>query len=328
MDSLFNDFFLPLAKLVGFLLLGFFLGKSRILRGDWIGRSLSLVLYFLLFVMGWRTGVIDDIASDLGTMGLTALLFALASLAGSWLLVLGAQILGLKPLPVHKNPTDTMEVTEKASVALRLWNILKGPLILAAIVAAGGLFGFFGPQGIRINLDDLAANLVLLLVFFVGLQTGGSDLDWGRLFGKKSTYILPLITAAGSLAGGALLALALQDSLGLRPGDGAAVTGGFGWYSLSSIILSAQLDAPVLGTIAFLSNIIRESLSFFFIPLLARLGQSNLAISSGGATTMDVTLPLIEKSAGPEAVVPALAHGILLSLAVPFVVPLVFGMGN
>jgi uncharacterized membrane protein YbjE (DUF340 family) len=41
---------------------------------------------------------------------------------------------------------------------------------------------------------------------------------------------------------------------------------------------------------------------------------------------MDVTLPLLEDAWGPDVVPLSLAHGFVLSLAVPFLVPLFMGL--
>jgi len=51
-----------------------------------------------------------------------------------------------------------------------------------------------------------------------------------------------------------------------------------------------------------------------------------ISIAPGGATTMDVTLPLIKKTAGDEMVLPALINGIVLSALVPILVPLFLKM--
>ena len=71
----------------------------------------------------------------------------------------------------------------------------------------------------------------------------------------------------------------------------------------------------------------RESIAFLAIPLLARGRFPSLAIGVGGATAMDVTLPLVEQCAGPEAVPASFASGALLSLSVPLLVPLFFKLG-
>jgi len=68
--------------------------------------------------------------------------------------------------------------------------------------------------------------------------------------------------------------------------------------------------------------VFRESAALLLIPVLARTRYPYIAIGAGGATAMDVTLPLIEKNCGPGSVAFAMASGAILSLAVPVLVPL------
>ena len=132
----------------------------------------------------------------------------------------------------------------------------------------------------------------------------------------------PIATALGSLAGG----LAAAPFLGLGPGKAMALAGGFGWYSLSGVLI-ADMGDPALGSAAFLANMIRESIALVSIPFLASTRRPELAIGVGGATAMDVTLPLVESSAGPALVPASFASGALLSLAVPIIVPLLYRLG-
>jgi uncharacterized membrane protein YbjE (DUF340 family) len=81
------------------------------------------------------------------------------------------------------------------------------------------------------------------------------------------------------------------------------------------------LGDPILGSVAFLSNLFRESIAFLSVPFLASFAQKRAGISVCGATSMDVTLPIVEKNCGPEYVPLSLAHGIILTLIVPFLVP-------
>jgi uncharacterized membrane protein YbjE (DUF340 family) len=126
----------------------------------------------------------------------------------------------------------------------------------------------------------------------------------------------------GSLAGGLAAGLVLH----IRAGAALSLASGFGWYSLSGVILT-RLDGPGLGAVSFLSNMLRESMALVLIPLLARTRFPFLAIGAGGATSMDVTLPLIEKNCGPGSVPLSIASGGVLSLSVPFLVPLLFRVG-
>ncbi|MDE6771091.1 MAG: lysine exporter LysO family protein, partial [Muribaculaceae bacterium] len=127
---------------------------------------------------------------------------------------------------------------------------------------------------------------------------------------------LPLVNIEGTLAG-CLLVWLLMPCIDL--GDGLAVGSGFGYYSLSSIFIT-QYKGPELGTVGLLANIIRELLTLLGAPLLVRLFGPLSAISSGGATSMDTTLPIITSVSGKEFVVLSIYHGFVVDFSVPFLV--------
>ena len=78
----------------------------------------------------------------------------------------------------------------------------------------------------------------------------------------------------------------------------------------------------MLGVIALLSNIFREVLTILLVPLLARFFGKLAPIASGGATCMDTTLPVIHRHLGPRYAVLAAISGIVLTMLVPVLVPL------
>ncbi|MBP7264732.1 MAG: LysO family transporter, partial [Spirochaetia bacterium] len=67
--------------------------------------------------------------------------------------------------------------------------------------------------------------------------------------------------------------------------------------------------------------------ALLLIPVLAASKRPYTAIGAGGATAMDVTLPLIEQCAGPDSVPVSFASGATLSLLVPVLVPLFYRLG-
>ena len=125
----------------------------------------------------------------------------------------------------------------------------------------------------------------------------------------------------GSLAGG----LAAGLLLNVRPGAALSLASGFGWYSLSGVMLT-RLDSPGLGAVSFLSNMLRESMALILIPLLARTRFPLLAIGAGGATSMDICLVITYRNLGEWAIPLCLVSGGVLSLSVPFLVPLFFSL--
>ena len=103
--------------------------------------------------------------------------------------------------------------------------------------------------------------------------------------------------------------------------DCLAISSGFGYYSLSSIFITEYRGAE-LGTIALLSNIIRELLTLLCAPLLVRWFGNLAPISAGGATTMDTTLPIIVRTSGQEFAIVSIFHGFIVDFSVPFLVTL------
>ena len=99
----------------------------------------------------------------------------------------------------------------------------------------------------------------------------------------------------------------------------AAVGAGFGYYSLSSIFI-ADLRGPELATVALLCNVMREIFTLLAAPLVARRAGPLAAVSIGGATTFDTTLPVITRAAGAPYAVVSIFHGCVLDFSVPFLV--------
>ncbi len=79
------------------------------------------------------------------------------------------------------------------------------------------------------------------------------------------------------------------------------------------------------GTLAFLANVFRELISFITIPWLVRYARGTAAIAIGGATTMDTTLPILARSLSPNMAIAAFINGVIVSLLVPIVIPIILG---
>ena len=101
--------------------------------------------------------------------------------------------------------------------------------------------------------------------------------------------------------------------------DCLAIDSGFAYYSLSSIFITEYRGAE-LGTIALLANIIREMTTLLLTPLIAKRFGPLAPISSGGATTMDTTLPIITRTSGQDFIIVSIFHGFCVDFSVPFLV--------
>ena len=136
--------------------------------------------------------------------------------------------------------------------------------------------------------------------------------------------LLPIATILGSWMG-AMVAFAIMlggDGTFIHPRtltDCLAIDSGFAYYSLSSIFITEYRGAE-LGTIALLTNIIREMITLLMTPLMAKWFGALAPISSGGATTMDTTLPIITQTIGQRYVALSIFHCFATDFSVPFLV--------
>jgi uncharacterized membrane protein YbjE (DUF340 family) len=332
-----NGFF-DIFLLFACLALGYGLARLRFVPPPRVvDFLLKATLWCLLAFMGYRLGSDDSIGSRLGALGFLALVSAALAVAGSLaaLLLAGSLLGGFAPAatgasasrPAARRAARREEGAEarrarRKRAAEEAWLRFRGPVLLLGIAGFGFLAGFFVARPAGLDLDALCASVLKLLLFFIGMQFGQAGTSLKKSLLNPAVLALPLATALGSLLPGLLIA----PLFGIGIGRALALQAGFGWYSLSGILITGLGD-PSLGTVSFLANMAREGLAFVLIPFLARTRRPWLAIGVGGATAMDVTLPLIEQCAGPEWVPASFASGAILSTLVPILVPLLFRLG-
>ena len=194
---------------------------------------------------------------------------------------------------------------------------MKGSIIIVSFFIAGVLLGRFVDIPAILTAEAPTLYVLYILMFLVGISIGSDKKALQALKQQNLKIVLvPLATVIGTLIGSALISFALS---GRSITDCLAVGSGFGYYSLSSIVIT-QYKGAELGTIALVSNIMRELLALLAAPLLVRYFGKLAPISVGGATTADTTLPIITKFCGKEFVVISLVHGITVDLSVPFLV--------
>lgn len=195
---------------------------------------------------------------------------------------------------------------------------MKGSIIIILFFILGLLLSRFGLLPQTMIETDLSIYALYLLIFLVGITIGMDKKVLQTLKQPDFKIVLvPLATIVGTLAGSALVS-PLLPSRSLT--DCLAVGSGFGYYSLSSIFITESKGAE-MGTIALMSNIIRELITLLAAPLLVRYFGKLAPICVGGATTMDTTLPIITRYAGKEFVVISVFHGMVVDFCVPFLVP-------
>ncbi|MCO7234019.1 MULTISPECIES: lysine exporter LysO family protein [unclassified Cobetia] len=285
------------------LILGYLVRLTDPGRLAVVNRLVNASIYLILFLMGMGLAALEQLSVGMAAMSGQALtLFAIITplnlLALWWL---------SRRSPLRANPAQAVD-----GAPITRWQALSGSLTLAAMVAlgvgAGVLLKTFGTQ---LDTDTLAEWALYVLLALIGCQLRSSGMSLRQILLNRHGLVIALTVMASSLLGGLLAA----PLLALEWNQGMAISAGFGWYSLSGILIGDQLG-PILGGAAFFNDLARELLAFVLIPLTIQR-YTPLAIGIGGATSMDFTLPVIQQTGGVACVPVAVVSGFLLSLAAP-----------
>ena len=288
------------------------IATGRLLIGRrlaFVPRLITVIIWALLFLLGVEVGSDPAVVGSLATLGGAALAIFALSVAGS---IFAAWLLWRR-IRGRAVPADDGEAA--ADVPVSAWAALCGSLVIVAFFVAGCVVGLFAPFALAGS--RVSAYVLYALMFCVGITLGNDRTLAGRVRRLDPRLaLLPVATAVGTLAGAALAAPLLAEwSLT----DSLAVGAGFGYYSLSSIFI-ADFRGPELATIALLCNVMREIFTLLAAPLVARWCGPLAAVSIGGATTFDTTLPIITQAAGRPYAVVSVFHGCVLDFSVPFLV--------
>ncbi|MBB3185186.1 uncharacterized membrane protein YbjE (DUF340 family) [Halomonas fontilapidosi] len=288
------------------LVLGYLVPVRNALLLRLINRGVNASIYVILLLMGVSLAGLDDLAGQLSRLGGQALLlFAVIStcnLAALWWL---SRRLGLSA-----TPTSAI-----AGAPISKWAAMAGSLALVAVVVAGVVLGlllaWLTGSGLFALAETLAEAVLYALLALIGCQLRNSGMPLRQIVLNRFGLAIAVTLAASSLVGGLLAA----PLLNLAWNEGVALAAGFGWYSLSGILVGDQLG-PLMGGVAFFNDLARELVAFVLIPLIIRR-HAALAIGYGGATSMDFTLPVIQQHGGVACVPVAVVSGFLLSLLSP-----------
>lgn len=196
---------------------------------------------------------------------------------------------------------------------------MKGSLIIVSFFATGLLLGIFRWFPAEMLNSNISFYVLCALMFSVGFSIGNDSTSIRQFKSLNLRFIfLPLMTILGTFLGVMVVSLFLKNR---SMTECLAVGSGFGYYSLSSILITQSKGAE-LGTIALLSNIMREVLTLVLAPWMVKYFGKLSPIAAGGATTMDTTFPVVVKNSGKDYAVVSIYHGFIMDFTVPFLVTL------
>ncbi|CAM7966604.1 lysine exporter LysO family protein [Klebsiella michiganensis] len=280
------------------LVIGYLIPLHRPSALKLIARLLSWIVYVILFFMGISLAFLDNLASNL----LAILHYAAVSVV----IILLCNIAALMWLE-QKMPWQNHHRQEK--LPSRLAMALES-LQLCGVVFIGFMIGLSGISFLQ-HATEASEYTLIFLLFLIGIQLRNNGMTLRQIVLNRRGMIVAVVVMVSSLLAGIINAFILD--LPLK--TGLAMASGFGWYSLSGILLTESYG-PVIGSAAFFNDLARELLAIMLIPGLVRRSRST-ALGLCGATSMDFTLPVLQRSGGVEIVPAAIVHGFILSLLVP-----------
>lgn len=281
-----------------------------------VNDKATLVLTALLiFAMGATLGGRDAFLEELGALGWASALFCIVPVALSTLVVFGLTSLFMGDV-ARKPAGPRVAAAQEGATASGNGEAAMIGMAVGAL-ALGMAYGLSGLALAPVDLLAERSDLVLYaLMLCVGVSVGGSR----GLLGKLRQYhvrvlVIPAGIVAGSVAGGLLCA----PLAGMTLPEGAAVASGLGWYSLAGVMMTEIAGAQV-GSVTFLANLLREIVSFFCIPWIARHLNYPTCIAPAGATSEDTTLPMLIRCTNGETVVLSVLNGVICSALVPVLI--------
>ena len=294
-----------LAIYIALVILGALIGSRPGVRSRplvWVSKLQFVALMILIVTLGVNLGANDEVIASLGQIGLAALLITVLAMFGSilFLTLLRRFVLRLDHVGLPQGSSQTAEDTARS--AGKADNSLTKWIVIAVV------------------LGMLAGRFVLLL-FMVGMDMGkqGTFVSDIKTAGFQ-VLLVPVAVCAGTLAFAALAGLFLP--LGIK--DSMAASAGMGWYSLAPTLLAPY--SLSVSAVAFLSNVMREIFSILAIPFIARYVGYVECAALPGAAAMDTVLPVVVGATHERITIYSFTSGVVLSLAVPILVPAIIAL--
>ncbi|MDN5565534.1 MAG: lysine exporter LysO family protein, partial [Psychrobacter sp.] len=258
------------------LFIGFAIPSNRKMTA-FSDKGLTYLVFIILTLIGIELSQVEGLGSQIGEIALYVTVLSI--------LTISTGLFGLM-LFDHLNPWHA----KKPSVKSKEHRVsIRGSLVQVVCVIVGMVIGCLLPMD-YIPPPNTMTILLMILILLVGIGLKGSGITLKEVLLNKRGVEMSIIFTVAVLVGGLLFALIFTDVSWTK---GLALASGFGWYSLSAIVMTDAYGA-VWGSVALFNDLIREFAALLFIPLFMRRYPS-AAVGLGGATSLDFTLPIIQQ---------------------------------
>jgi uncharacterized membrane protein YbjE (DUF340 family) len=268
-----------------------------------INQILSWMVYFILFIMGSELAHLDNFVSNLKVILFYTSILFICTFGGNFIFLAIVDLF----LPWGRQQSNQ---TYQSRFKMILESLRVGIALIIGFIV--GLLPLF----IWEYSEDITKFTLVFLLLLIGIQLRSNNVSLKQILLNKVGIITTIIVMLSTLFGGIIASFILSQPVRV----GLAMSSGFGWYSLSGILMT-EAHGPIIGSATFLNDILRELCAIILIPTLIKRYRLT-ALGLCGATSMDFTLPMLQKGAGVSIVPPAIVQGFLLTLIMPILMTL------
>lgn len=263
-----------------------------------INQALNVATFLLLFLIGVMVASTPNTPALTDILEMTAVLTALTFFVPC---VLCAIL--LKPIKSQRS--------DKTGAGLGgFWST-------GAALGLGILCGVWG-----LDVPDMGVNIALAIMLYL---TSAALLNEGVCLRDALTNKTGVAIAGVFVLGTSLAGTVFAWIYELPTAQGLAMASGFGWYSLSGLMMTKAYGS-LIGSVVLMCDLVREFLAFVFIPLVIRKHAIG-AISMSGAPGLDILLPSIIASGGRHLAPITISFALMVNLSAPVLMTLFIALG-
>lgn len=281
-----------------------------------INFIMNSALMLLMTVVGLNVGTSREVLDNIGKIGLNCIIMCLSSIAFAVLLMV---IMEKTILPLEE---IRLKLHEERGLDIKPVEEIKGvdPLLIAMPLAIilGLLLGIFVFPDIKESTLDILLAISLILLYTgagVSLATNKIAFLYIRKLGLR-ILLIPLAIFVGGLISGFIM----SKLLGVDLCWSVTASSTMGYYSLPGAFMTEAYGVEA-GIYGFMVNIFRDICTVTFMPILKRISKGS-PIASGAGGCMDSMFIPVTRAVGPELGIAGLITGTIITIFVPFWLPL------
>lgn len=299
---------------IGFCL-GIFNKRKKFL--DFSDKISTISLAILMLGIGVGIGLDKTILNNMGRIGFNCFIVSVLAIIFS---VIFTCLCEKTVLPLDKidKKIDEQNIELISSVSTESENSKSFVWIMPICIIAGLVLGIFFRNMIGGGTVDMLITICLVALYIcVGISQGANnevyqfikELGWKIIF-------LSLAIMIGSVLGGYIASFILDVPASIT----TISASGMSYYSVTGAFMSKTYGLEA-GTYGFIVNVMREFITVISLPFLRKISMGS-PIAAGGAGNMDTMLAPVTKFVGIRLGLVTLVTGMILTIIVPFLLPI------